>query len=600
MCEKETEVQSQIVNIESVIPKNRLAVLKWNGWGYKDSKFQVTEKGIIRFTGNRYAIGETDLPFFTQWVQEVLNIDLNSRNVPRNNFESLELPLSIVPDDFLNALKTIKIDYTVDDLARLSRSHGQTLYDIYSLQHGKCYPRISDIVVWPRNHEEVVNLVDLVNHHDVVLIPFGGGTSVSGAVTCPENEKRCIVIVDTSQMNRLLWLDESNLLACFEAGIIGQDMERELRKQGYTCGHEPDSYEFSSLGGWVATRASGMKKNVYGNIEDLVIDAKMVTPKGVLEKNSKVPRMSCGPDFQQIIFGSEGTLGIITEVAIKIRPLPKCSVYNSVIFPNFESGVKCMREVARQRCQPASIRLMDNTQFKFGQALRPVGSIFGNMLDILKRKYLTGICGFRLDSVCVMTLLFEGTRSEVDNHKNRIFQIAASFNGVIAGEKNGERGYMLTFVIAYIRDLALEYNVVAESFETSVPWNNTILLCNSVKKTVENECKKLNIQHYLISCRVTQTYDTGCCVYFYFGFNWTGLDDPVLIYHHIESAARDTIIASGGSISHHHGVGKLRAHWYKKNTPKTVLSLYSASKKNLDPKNVFAVGNLITFPLSKL
>lgn len=133
-------------------------------------------------------------------------------------------------------------------------------------------------------------------------------------------------------------------------------MERELRKLGYTSGHEPDSYEFSSLGGWVATRASGMKKNIYGNIEDLLVHVKIVTPKGVFQKNGQVPRMSSGPDFHHLILGSEGSLGVITEVVIKIRPLPACKKYGSVVFPTFEDGVRCMREIARQRCQPASVK----------------------------------------------------------------------------------------------------------------------------------------------------------------------------------------------------------------------------------------------------
>lgn len=171
-------------------------------------------------------------------------------------------------------------------------------------------------------------------------------------------------------MNRILWLNKDNLVACCESGIIGQDLERELNRLGYTSGHEPDSYEFSSLGGWVATRASGkfraklalqtfkqiswdaylgMKKNTYGNIEDLVVHAKMVTTKGVLEKNCQVPRMSCGPDFNHVVMGSEGSFGVVTEVILKIRPLPQSKRYGSMVFPDFESGVKCMREVAKQR-----------------------------------------------------------------------------------------------------------------------------------------------------------------------------------------------------------------------------------------------------------
>lgn len=194
-----------------------------------------------------------------------------------------------------------------------------------------------------------------------------------------------------------------------------------------------------------------MKKNIYGNIEDLVVHVKMVTPKGVLQKHCQVPRMSCGPDFNHLILGSEGSLGVVTEVILKIRPLPKCRKYGSVAFPDFESGVKCMREVARQRCQPSSIRLMDNEQFKFGMALKGKPTYFGLVLDGLKKMYITKIKGFNVNKMCVMTLLFEGDEKDVKAQEKKIYDIADKTGGMPAGEANGERGYMLTFVIAYIR-----------------------------------------------------------------------------------------------------------------------------------------------------
>jgi alkyldihydroxyacetonephosphate synthase len=234
-----------------------------------------------------------------------------------------------------------------------------------------------------------VEIVNAANELNVVVVPFGGGTAVSGSVTCPEQEKRPIASLDTSQMNKMLWIDEENLTACFESGIVGQDLEREMKALGYTVGHEPDSYEFSTLGGWVATRASGMKKNVYGNIEDIVVSVKMVTCKGVLVKNVAAPRISCGPDFNHIILGSEGTLGVITEVVIKIRPIPEQKKYGSLVFPNFAQGIKCLREVAKKRLQPASIRLIDNEQFVFGQALKLPGNIFQTVGDALKKAYIT-------------------------------------------------------------------------------------------------------------------------------------------------------------------------------------------------------------------
>jgi len=187
-----------------------------------------------------------------------------------------------------------------------------------------------------------------------------------------------------------------------------------LYDRGFCVGHEPDSIEFSSLGGWVATRASGMKKNVYGNIEDLLIRVKCVTPIGVVERSTEVPRLSSGPDVQHFILGSEGTLGVVTEVTLKIRPLPQVRKYGSVIFPSFEPGVKCLREIARQRCAPASIRLMDNEQFKFGHSLKPSQtSVFSAFVDSLQKLYVTKIKGFNVNEMCVTTLLFEGTDQEV-------------------------------------------------------------------------------------------------------------------------------------------------------------------------------------------
>ncbi|XP_067015174.2 alkylglycerone-phosphate synthase [Anabrus simplex] len=578
------------MHVTSAVPKDRQDVLKWNGWGYKDSKF-VVKNNIIEFTGKRYPIGQLSLPYFTQWVIDVFDVDISKSNIPQPPPKEEDYPVPKIDKAFLAAVENLRIAYSIKGIDRLIRAHGQTLHDIFVLRTG-FFSRIPDMVVWPENHESVVKLVQLANQHNVVVIPFGGGTSVSGAVSCPANEPRPIISLDTSQMNHILWIDRKNLVACCEAGIIGQDLERELQRFGYTTGHEPDSYEFSSLGGWVATRASGMKKNVYGNIEDLLVHVKMVTPTGVLEKACKAPRMSCGPDFNHVILGSEGTLGVVTEAIIKIRPLPQCKKYGSIVFPNFESGVNCLREVARQRCQPASIRLMDNEQFKFGQALRPTPGYFGLLLDGLKKIYITKIKGFDVNQMCAATLLFEGEKKDVELQERKIYNIASQYGGVPAGETNGERGYMLTFVIAYIRDLGLEHDVVGESFETSVPWDRTLSLCSNVKQRVVKECKALGIKKYLISCRVTQTYDVGSCVYFYFGFKCTGLPDPLGTYEKLEERARDEILSSGGSLSHHHGVGKLRAKWFPNQVSQLGVQLYRATKEQLDPNNIFATGNL--------
>ncbi|PZC82264.1 alkyldihydroxyacetonephosphate synthase [Helicoverpa armigera] len=578
---------STVIKVKSVIPRRRQDLLKWYGWGYKDSMFKL-DGYTASFTGNRYSIGGQNLPNLAQWAVDNLGVDpMREPKIPElpTNFAESRLPEPI-------RLELEKIALvSVDGMDRLIRAHGQTLKDMSQLRTNS-FPRIPDAVIWPETHEQVEAIVACASRHNFVIIPFGGGTSVSGAVTCPAKETRPILVLDTSDLNSILWLDKEQLLARVQAGIVGQDLEREMRARGFTVGHEPDSYEFSTLGGWVATRASGMKKNTYGNIEDLIVNTKVVTARGVIEKSCRVPRMSCGPDWEHVIMGSEGCFGVVTEVTIKIRPLPPVVRYGSLVFPDWESGFYFERDVARQRLQPSSIRLMDNEQFRFGQALKTENTWGGVLLDGLKRLYITKIKGFDPAKLCVVTLLMEGSAEEVAEREKKLNAIAAKYGGIPAGATNGENGYTLTFVIAYLRDVAIEYDVVAESFETSVPWDRTLALCANVKQRIRDECAKRGIDKYLISHRLTQTYDAGCCIYFYFGHNIGKCKDPVSTYEEIEEAARDEIIACGGSISHHHGVGKLRKKWYKDTVSEPGRQLLLAAKKALDPDNIFALGNM--------
>jgi alkyldihydroxyacetonephosphate synthase len=448
--------------------------------------------------------------------------------------------------------------------------------------------------VWPEDSAQVQAIVAAAHLHNVVIIPFGGGTTVSGAVLCPEGEQRMIVSLDTSKMNRILYIDKTNMVARIEAGVRGEALELKLAEFGVCTGHAPDSYEFSTLGGWVATRASGMKKNIYGNIEDMLVRAQLVTPTGTLEKQVQVPRMSAGPDVNQLILGSEGTLGVVTEATLKIRNLPEAVLYNSAVFPDFESGVGFMIEVALKRLQPASVRLIDNEQFEFGHALRPEETgLLAGIMSSIKTFYVTKVKGFDPKKLAVATLLFEGGKEQTKRHEAEVLAIAHKHGAITGGEENGKRGYLLTFVIAYLRDIAFDYHFIAESFETSLPLSCVKDLCRNVKDRIRSECVKEGVQcEPYASCRVTQLYDNGACVYFYFGFLYHGLADPLATFHRIEVACREECLANGGSISHHHGVGKTRARWLEGTNSKLGVDAIKAVKAKLDPKDIFAVGNL--------
>jgi alkyldihydroxyacetonephosphate synthase len=375
---------------------------------------------------------------FYDWFK--VNYGFDSKKPDQVPVEIKDFPAPQLVTGFIDELKAKKIDFSINGEDRLYRSHGQTMPEISDIRMGK-FGRIPDVVVWPHSHDEVVKIVQLANVFDVILIPFGGGTSVSGGVKCPDDE-RSIVSVDTSQMNRMLWLNKETLVACFEAGVVGKSLEQCLAQEGFTMGHEPDSIDFSTLGGWVATRASGMKKNKYGNIEDIVLSMKMVTSRGVLEREMIAPRTSCGPDFNQVILGSEGTLGVITEVTFKVHPLPEVCKYDALIFPDFHRGVSCLREIAMRQCQPASIRLVDNLQFHLSQTLKPDSGWLSKVVASLKMFALSNVKGYDLTTLCAATVLFEGNEEEVALQEKLVYSIAQRHSGFSAGSTNGKNGFV--------------------------------------------------------------------------------------------------------------------------------------------------------------
>lgn len=587
--------------------------LKWNGWGYVHSYFALNLDGNFCMRSKKYKdLDGQPLPALRPWVEQNLGVDLtgaqqtessNSTNAATQSSpillpHHLKLPLPTVSSSaFCAFLRSHAISFSNAPLLRLVRSHGQSLSEIIDLRSGKI-GRIPDLVVWPRTEEQIQKVLEGAEHFGVLLIPIGGGTSVSQALQCPMDERRCICSLDMGLMNRILHIDADNMTATVEAGILGQHLEKQLNERGLTCGHEPDSLEFSTLGGWISTRASGMKKNKYGNIEDLLLSARLCTPRGILQPRQlgQVPRLSSGPDLLQLLLGSEGQLGVLSQATIKVFRAPAIRSYGAILFPDFERGVQFFRAVALRKWQPASLRLVDNCQFQMGQAMRLQSSVWHSLGMRMARLYLTRWKGFRPDCMVAATCVFEGANEEVDAERERLFTLAAQFNGFRAPDENGKFGYRLTFSIAYLRDLALELGIIGESFETSVPWSRLLDLCRNVKQLLVRKAREHGVQGpVLATCRVTQVYDSGACIYFYFAFNYRGmrLDDAVHAYEAIEIAARNEIIATGGSISHHHGVGKIRKRWMPSTIGELGVSVIEALRENLDPERIFDSDNLL-------
>jgi alkyldihydroxyacetonephosphate synthase len=562
-------------------------------WGFRDTHFDFSENGHVIIRGSRYELSGKELPRFLPWVRETLECDVNPRNVNKPNYPTA-IPEPNIPPEFLSELQGFlkPNQFCTDGEIRLRHGHGHTQEEMYSIKYTKL-GRIPDLVVYPDAEEQVVALVEAAKRYGISLIPYGGGTNVTDALRCDQREQRPIVSVDMHRMNRILWIDHTNMMACIQAGAVGRHIMSELKKYGVTIGHEPDSVEFSTLGGWIATNASGMKKNRYGNIEDLVLDVSVITSAGKLERTSASPRESVGLDLRQLIFGSEGTLGIITSAVIRIFPFPEVQEYGSILFPTFEHGFKFMYDLARETTPPASVRVVDNLQFQFGLALKPkVTGMFAQLKSKAEKFFVTKIKGFAPDKMVACTLVFEGTRDEVEQEQRDVYRIAGRHGGMKAGADNGRRGYQLTFSIAYIRDFLMSYYIIAESFETSVPWSKALALCDNVRRRLTDEYKRRGLPGKpFLSARITQIYPTGVCIYFYFGFYYKEIPNPQQVYLELENMARDEILKSGGSLSHHHGVGKLRREFLPRIMSETALRWKRELKKTLDPTNVFGAGN---------
>jgi alkyldihydroxyacetonephosphate synthase len=563
-----------------------------DGWGFKDTAFTTLPNGSVTLTGSRYELSGLELPDLLPWIQKVMDVkiplgDLHDTGyptaipAPRTNAAFLKAAIAVLPADALSD----------DARLRLRHGHGHTLEEMYAIRHGRI-ARVPDLIVYPSTEEEVVALVAAATKHDVCLVPYGGGTNVTDALRCPPEETRMIVSVDLTRLNRILWIDPANRMACIQAGAVGRHIQSELAKHGFTLGHEPDSIEFSTLGGWIATHASGMKKNKYGNIEDLVLDVNVVTTRGVLSRPTVAPRESAGLDPRRWMFGSEGSLGIITHAVVKLFPLPEAQTYDSVLFPDLQDGMGFLYELSREATLPASVRLVDNLQFQLGQCLKPRADGMKKLVGKAQKFLVTKVKGFDPDRMVACTLLFEGTAAEVAAQRAAVARIAKGHKGMMAGAENGRRGYQLTFGIAYIRDWVMKHWILGESFETSVPWSQAYQLTENVKRRVADEHRKGGYPgRPFVTCRITQLYQTGVCIYFYLGFYHKGMADPSRVYVELEHAARDEILKSGGSLSHHHGVGKIRKEFLPRAFSPATLELAAGFKQAVDPHNVFGIAN---------
>ena len=574
-------------------------------WGFYDSAFVVRadKKGIpyVSLEGSRYSLREKKMSKLLDFIEAETHVKIDPLHEAfADRVDSAPVcSLCVLSPSELAVLKSSVAEVSVLDSDRIRHGTGHCQEDIFHIRSGQFF-RVPDAVAWAATEEEVANLVALAKEKHWCIVPFGGGTNVTQATRCPpiEVEPRPIISLDMRKMDKILWVNEENGVAHIEAGITGRQLEEELARRGYTMGHEPDSIEFSTLGGWIATKASGMKRNKYGNIEDMVMSVRVAGPNGLLchgnDQNTVWGRESCGLDIRSLIFGSEGCLGVVTSAVVRIWPIVEVKDFDSILFSSFEDGLRFVREVSKLGGDiPASIRLLDNEHFRLGMSLRPdASSQLVSMLTTGLSSFIKWKNGFDPKRIVCATITYEGTRKEVQRQVKALTDIGSRHGGVRLGSEGGKSGYELTFMIAYIRDFAMTYHILGESFETFVPWSKLEAVIDNTKARIRKEHSDRHLPGQpFIGCRVTQLYHEGACLYFYFCMNFEGIEDASSVYSQIEHAAREELISSGGSVSHHHGVGKVRSTFLKQVNSVPLQDAMQSLKKGIDPTNVFGARN---------
>tara|TARA_B100001248_G_scaffold12558_1_gene8227 strand:+ start:953 stop:2710 length:1758 start_codon:yes stop_codon:yes gene_type:complete len=564
-------------------------------WGYKDSAFISKGDKTVSLSGNRYNICSKNLPGLIPFAEEVLDIKV----LPDPQIKEVEekyVSKQKINKQFMDEVISIFDEdrFSSSQKERLLHSHGQTTSDeVYKVLYSKL-DTFTDLVFYIETEQEAKTLIELAKKHNVCLIPYGGGTSVSNALKIPKSEERMVVSVDTRRMNKIESIDEENLLATVQSGILGVDLENRLQKLGYTAGHEPDSIEFSTLGGWISTNASGMKKHRYGNIEDIVQNITLITPAGTINQIKPVTRSSFGVKTQNLIFGSEGNFGIITKATIRIHRKPEASTFESILFHSWEDGVAFMKRVSRSNLIPASSRLMDNSMVRFAGALKEKKTGFKKTIESIKNFFVFKVKGFDPKKCVVAIFKMEGSHQEVLYQKKNLKVLANEFNPIFAGSSQGKSGYNLTLAIAYIRDFFMDQNIIGETLESAVPWSDVIKVSEAVTKKLKELHKKHNLPgSYLFGSRLSKVYHSGACMYNTIAMSFKGIENPEEVFGEIEHELRATIIENGGSISHHHGVGKLRKDFISDMISEGSVQLVKDMKKSQDPTNVFGVSNNI-------
>jgi alkyldihydroxyacetonephosphate synthase len=550
-----------------------MAAMKWWGWGQERVEFSHEDK-----------------PDLAPFIARAIGVDVGRKVAAPVRFDRLQIPDPQLPAGLRRALERVITApfVSTDPLDRVVHARGKSLPDLIRQRTGEL-PRLPDVIVRPGSEDDVIAVLRAAIDADAVVIPFGGGSSISGSLEAPASEMRPVISVDLERLDKVLEIDSGSRLARVQAGVFGPHLEQQLGAVGYTFGHFPDSFTHSTLGGWIATRSSGMQSDRYGDIADMVKGLRAVTPSGTLVTRP-VPSTSTGPSVREMVLGSEGRLGIITEATVHVRRTPEQRTILGYLFRTFADGLGAMQDLAASEHPVSVTRVSDahETQFSFAMRVRPtlVDKLQSRVLRIFLRRHL----GFDLNQMCISFVGYEGCDRRVAAQRRAVGRLIKRHGGLCIGSGPGVLYDQKKFDIPYIRDFLLDRGAAGDVSDTATTWSGLLPLYDAVVTAANGAFAQLAVQGYIM-CHLSHSYHAGACLYFTFAFK--AGSDMAAEYEIVKSAIQQAFVDNGATLSHHHAVGTEHAQWLEQDISAPGIVMLRALFDGTDPGKHLNPGKIV-------
>ena len=526
---------------------------RWNGWGDESYIKEVPAHGerlIHSVIGETHAL--TDATLESVMAQ-----------VPASRLPAHPLVVAAAED-------------------RVRHARGQSFPDWLAMRSGD-FGVFPEGVAYPETSSQVRELLDYAVEHDVEVIPYGGGTSVAGHIT-PLASQRAILTIDLGRMNQLMELNEESQIATFGAGTPGPLVESQLRARGYTLGHFPQSWELSTIGGWVASRSSGQQSLRYGRIEQMFAGGRVETPRGTLDIPT-IPASSAGPDLREIIMGSEGRMGVISEVKVRVTPLPETETFQVAFAPDWETARTLVRSLTQAKLPLSMLRLSNAEETRTHLMLAG----HEKLVSVLHR-YLS-LRGCRNEK-CMITFGVTGEKSLVRHTLATVKKRIRAAGGTVLGELLGKKWEESRFRSPYLRHGLWEHGYVVDTFETAVDWNQVTPAMNAMEQAVRDNAGEGEKVH--VFTHLSHLYPQGSSIYTTYVFRCSdSYHNALQRWRAMKEAASDAIVAHGGTISHQHGVGRDHAPWLRHEKGEQGIAALTSLVKHFDPQQRLNPGCLL-------